>query len=290
MPKRSNTVQRLIAAVHADIGDGWDVKESVYLTNSVTRKPREVDIVAKYTIGPYPLILAIECRDHRRPADVSWIEAMATKHEYLPTSKLVLWSCSGFYKDAITTAKALKIEVMQGDATNANWAELARALLRSRLKYVAPQFNAFVDVETDDGRAVRYEPCEGLSFGDESASSEILIGTWLLEKYEMSEIQTVVLDHAQDGKGSFYIECKFPHPVHVWDGNRRIGLLLRIGIGLQTTTETSPLEVRSVLHRDAVHTVATANISIGEMDFIIKEKPGMPPSIRTKIIKKKNGG
>jgi hypothetical protein len=53
-------------------------------------------------------------------------------------------------------------------------------------------------------------------------------------------------------------------------------------------TETSELKVRSVLHEDTVHTVATADLNIGELDLIIKEKPGLLPSIRTKIIKKKN--
>jgi len=133
MPKRSNTYQRLIATVHANIGTGWDVKESVFLTDSVTGEAREVDVVAKSNIGNYIVIISIECRDHGRPADVTWVEAMAKKHEHLPTSKLVLWSRSGFSKSAIVKATALKIDaVLEGNAAQVDWAKLAQSLVDSK--------------------------------------------------------------------------------------------------------------------------------------------------------------
>lgn len=41
---------------------------------------------------------------------------MPKKHEFLPTSKLVLWSANGFYKPAIRTAKMFGIDtVSQND-------------------------------------------------------------------------------------------------------------------------------------------------------------------------------
>lgn len=290
MPKRSNTYQRLIAAVHADLGPGWDVKESVFLTDSVTGKEREVDIVAKSNIGNYIVIISIECRDHGRPADVTWVEAMAKKHEHLPTSKLVLWSRSGFSRNAIVKATVLKIDaIFEGNAAQVDWAKLAQSLVDSRLKYVTPRFNAFVDVETDDGSRRRYEPCESLLFGDVGAASGIAISGLLAEIYAMPELRTVLLDHASEGKGDYYIEWKTSTPLYVWDRNKRLGKLLRVGIGLQTMTEMSPVEVCSVLRNGVVHTLATANISAGGFEVHIKEGPDLPPSVGgAKIVTKNN--
>lgn len=214
---------------------------------------------------------------------------MAKKHEHLPTSKLVLWSRSGFSKNAIVKATALKIDaVFQGNAAQVDWATLAQSLVDSQLKYIAPRFNAFVDVETDDGTPRRYEPCEDLLFGDVGAASEIAIRDLLAEIYAMPELRTVLLDHASKGKGDYYIEWKNPTPLYIWDSNERLGRLLRTGIGLQTMTEMSPVEVCSVLCNGAVHTLAAANISAGEFEVHIKEAPNFPLSVEgAKIVTKK---
>ena len=129
MPKRTNTFQQLAAIIHSRLGSGWNVTESLLLTDNITKEMREVDVVAKATVGTYDIYISVECRDHKRPSDVTWIESMAKKHESLLTSKLVLWSRSGFTKAAITKAKALKIDtVSQMSAASADWATLARNL------------------------------------------------------------------------------------------------------------------------------------------------------------------
>src|SRR5664279_2042823 len=119
MPRRSNPFQRLAALVHQRLGENWKVGESHMFTDLITGELREVDIVAQCTVATYSIFLSIECRDHARPADVLWIEGVAKKHEHLPTSKLVLWSRSGFTKGALVKAKALKIDaISHADAVN----------------------------------------------------------------------------------------------------------------------------------------------------------------------------
>jgi hypothetical protein len=289
MPKRSNTFQRLVAAVHSDL-EGWKVTESTFLRDSVTGEEREVDIVATTTIGGYELVLCIECRDHERAADVCWVEGMAKKHEHLSTSKLVLWSRSGFTKPAIRKAKALKIDtVLKGELADKKWAELAKAFVKGRFKFVQPKFTAFVDVELSSGKRERFKPCDHLALGDENIPAEPEIGKILPTIYAMPEIRTAVLDHAPVGDADFYVEWTFPGDLYVWDQDQKIGKLTRIGIGIETSTETSSLIVRSAVHNDAVHTVATAKINIGEIDFIVKEVAGLPPAICARFIgKRKN--
>src|SRR5438067_1390435 len=84
MPARSNLFQRLVLEVHRELGPGWAVTESRQLKDAVTGEPREVDIVAEAAVGGYPLLLCIEVRDRGRPADVTWLEALAKKHDHLP--------------------------------------------------------------------------------------------------------------------------------------------------------------------------------------------------------------
>lgn len=139
MPQRSNPFQRLALFVHKALEPEWTVAESAMLTDSITGEQREVDIVASKTVAGHKIVLSIECRDHGRPADVQWVESAATKHGHLPTSKLVLWSRSGFTKQALIKAKALKIDtVSQANATSPIWASLARDLVGGYVDYVVP--------------------------------------------------------------------------------------------------------------------------------------------------------
>ena len=124
MPKRSNRFQRLVTLLYERLGPGWTVEESALLCDSAAQCLREVDIVARGTVATHSLILSVECRDHARPADVSWIDSMAKKHEYLPTSKLVLWSRAGFSRAARTKAKSLKIDTVSQDTVGrVDWGE-----------------------------------------------------------------------------------------------------------------------------------------------------------------------
>ena len=60
--------------------------------------------------GMHEVFISIECRDSKRPADVSWIEEMKSKHERLATSELILVSRSGFTKQAIEIAQKYGIK------------------------------------------------------------------------------------------------------------------------------------------------------------------------------------
>jgi hypothetical protein len=55
--------------------------------------------------------VCVECRDHKRVADVSWVDAMKAKHERLPTNALILASRSGFTLEARDAAAGYRIQV-----------------------------------------------------------------------------------------------------------------------------------------------------------------------------------
>ncbi|MBV1718648.1 MAG: hypothetical protein KMY51_01430 [Desulfomicrobium sp.] len=251
---------------------------------------REIDIVGITTVHGYEIVLSIECRDHARPADVTWVEGMAKKHEHLPTSKLVLWSRSGFTKAAHRKAAALKIDtVLQGEIEDKKWAEIALAFVNGMFKYVEPKFSAFVDVEVNEGMHERFQPCDHFSFGTKKLSAKQNIGALLPAIYGMPEIRTIVLDNAPEGESNFYVEWKFPDEIYVWNQEKRVGRLFRLGIEIKTSTEASSLEVRSTVRNEVVYTVATAATQRGEIDLLVKEIVGLPPALSLRFISKNNG-
>lgn len=59
--------------------------ESKMLTDRVTKRKREVDVCIEGHVGGHSVVVSVECRDHKRIADVSWVDAMKAKHDRLPT-------------------------------------------------------------------------------------------------------------------------------------------------------------------------------------------------------------
>jgi hypothetical protein len=111
MPKRSNDFQRLIYLVRVNLSDGAKVTESKMMRDRLTKRFREVDVVIEGLVGQQPVVVAIECRDHKRAADVTWIDMMKAKHDRLNTHALLLASRVGFTPEAKDVAEKYGIEL-----------------------------------------------------------------------------------------------------------------------------------------------------------------------------------
>jgi hypothetical protein len=110
MPKRSNEFQELIYILQSHMAPGAVVEESAMLEHQLTGEKREVDVCIRSGESGYSLIVSVECRAHKRPQSVGWIEEMHSKHQHLPTNLLVLASSSGFSKTALTLAAKFGIQ------------------------------------------------------------------------------------------------------------------------------------------------------------------------------------
>lgn len=111
MPKRSNDFQRLVYLVRVNLADGATVTESKMMRDRLTKRFREVDVVIEGKVGSQPVVVSIECRDHKRVADVSWVDTMKTKHDRLNTHALILASKCGFTPEATDVASKYGIEL-----------------------------------------------------------------------------------------------------------------------------------------------------------------------------------
>ena len=288
MPKRSNTFQRLALLVHERLDEGWEVEESRMFTDLITGEQREVDIVAKTMVGTYPIFLSIECRDHSRPADVLWIEGVAKKHEHLPTSKLVLWSRSGFTKAAALKARALKIEaISQAEAVRADWARLARELIGGQVKHVTPSYTAFIDVNPQEGEPRRLEEVANAAWykldGTQVGTVQALI-QFIANNHQT---RTLVLDHTSPGLGNFYVELTPPEP---WFADLPEGgqaQIRRIGVSIETLTEKAALDTASAVSEGTVLTLASAKLAAGILEVLVQESPDGTSSFRSKLSPRK---
>lgn len=111
MPKRSNDFQRLVYLVRVNLSEGAKVTESKLMRDRLTKRFREVDVVIEGDVGSQHVIVSVECRDHRRVADVGWVDAMKAKHDRLGTNALLLASRSGFTPEARDVASKYGIEL-----------------------------------------------------------------------------------------------------------------------------------------------------------------------------------
>ena len=84
MPKRTNDFQRLVYLVRVNLANGATVTESKMLRDRVTKRMREVDVCISGHVGTHPVLVCVECRDHQRVADVTWVDMMKPSMIGLP--------------------------------------------------------------------------------------------------------------------------------------------------------------------------------------------------------------
>lgn len=287
MPKRTNAFQGLVAIIHSRLGSGWSVSESVFLVDGITGDPREADVVARATVGGYDIYISVECRDHRRPADVTWVESMAKKHENLATSKLVLWSRAGFTKAAVTKAAALKIDtVSQATAASASWAMLARSLIGGRIRLLTPQFSPFIDIQPTAGAPRRLVDVSTSQIYDGHGTVVQSVPTMLAFMKGSPNLGSMLLDHAPVGAGDFYAEVRpdVPWFVDTPEGTRET--ILRVGFGVRTLVESLPLDTASAAVDGKVATLAAADSAAGRFQFYVEEAPDGSMPVATASIRK----
>lgn len=124
MPPRTTLFQEVVSVIYEHLAEGATKDESAMLTNSVTGKKREVDVVLRTRTAGVEFVIGIEATglsEARRqaslqreaslqpgPVDVGWVEEMIGKHKNLPTDKVVLVSETGFTQQARDLALAEK--------------------------------------------------------------------------------------------------------------------------------------------------------------------------------------
>src|SRR3954462_4002534 len=113
MPARSNDFQRMIRAIETQLAPaGAKVEESAMIPDSHDGTLREIDVLITVPIGERQIRIGIETRDHKRRADLAWLEQLKNKFEFLSIDRRVAVSRRGFSKAALAKARLWGIETM----------------------------------------------------------------------------------------------------------------------------------------------------------------------------------
>ncbi len=103
------------------------------LRDRVTNKLREHDVVLAVNQGHHQMTVALECRDHARPVDVSQVEAFNTKCQHTGVDVGIIVSTRGFSRGAQVKAEFIGVRCLTlEEATSFDWLLIPGLEIRKR--------------------------------------------------------------------------------------------------------------------------------------------------------------
>ena len=133
MPKRSNPFQKVAHRIYKALsGPSINVEESALVKEKNSDAEREVDILITSTIASHTIRIAVECRDHQRDQDITWVDSLIGKYNNLDIQKIIAISHSAFSSTAEQKAIQHNIELITlKEAEKIDWAKkLGPSLIR----------------------------------------------------------------------------------------------------------------------------------------------------------------
>jgi len=124
MPKRTNDFQQLVLRIYVALaGTSATVEESALLKERNSDAHREVDVLVTTIVAGHSIRVAIECRDHSKDQDISWVDSLIGKYANLDIHKIIAVSHTGYSAAAEQKATQHDIELLTlQEAQEADWA------------------------------------------------------------------------------------------------------------------------------------------------------------------------
>ena len=124
MPKRTNDFQQLVLRIYQALGGtGVDVQESVLVPEKNSDAKREVDVLVTASVAGHRTRIAIECRDHAKDQDITWIDGLIGKYANLGIEKVIAVSSTDYSPTAFQKAAQHNIELLSlKEASETDWA------------------------------------------------------------------------------------------------------------------------------------------------------------------------
>ena len=94
-----------------------------------------------------------------------------------------------------------------------------------------------------------------------------------------SSIASLILDHAPEGSGNFWICFVPPYSCLIQDVDGEYGKVFRIGIGIKSHLEITPLEAHSANYEETTSTLASAEFDSGHLEIYIEERSNEKPVV-----------
>jgi hypothetical protein len=113
--------EELVAKVQRDLSPNANVEVNQRIKGK-SETLRQVDVVIRQKIAQYDVVIAIECKDLKTPADVKNIEESIGLFKDISANKGVIVSANGFTKAAMTVGKNAGLEMYRLiDCGNHDW-------------------------------------------------------------------------------------------------------------------------------------------------------------------------
>ncbi len=134
MPKRTNEFQQLVLRIYQALaGTGAKVEESVLVPEKNSNAMREVDVLVTANVAGHSTRLAIECRDHSRDQDITWVDGLIGKYANLGIEKVIAVSASNYSTTALQKAAQHNIELLTlTQAVETDWTAIQFFGFRNR--------------------------------------------------------------------------------------------------------------------------------------------------------------
>ncbi|NGX36401.1 MAG: hypothetical protein K1000chlam1_01247 [Candidatus Anoxychlamydiales bacterium] len=119
---KSKDFEKLIANIYTDLSPHAIVTHDDKIFEENSQSYRQIDVSIKYLIDGREYLTIVEARDHKRPQDITTIDAFASKITGVGATKGILICNSGFTKTAKTKATTLRIDLCSAhEAQSKNW-------------------------------------------------------------------------------------------------------------------------------------------------------------------------
>lgn len=113
MKKAWKEFEELAHDIQKDLAGGAEVLLDQKLPGYNSKTQRQIDICIRQSVGQFPLLIAMECKDHKVPVDVNLVGEFATKLTDIRANKGAMVSRLGFTQGAIDMAKSYSIDTFQ---------------------------------------------------------------------------------------------------------------------------------------------------------------------------------
>ena len=275
MPQRTNDFQTLVALIEAQLAPaGARVSQSKLLSDWRTGKKREVDIVIEVEVSGKPIVISVECRDHRRRADQRWIDELTGKFEHLPTDKIVAVARAGFSQAALDAAAKVGIFCLTFEqATTSNWSLMAN--LPRRIEFVSQLLVPLaVEVLSNDERINDFDLTEAtLSIGQNSSPVLPLIDATLGTQGAAEIVDGFLARGISEG---IEIHMTLPDDTRVTNraGDSIHAMAIVVTVRVDIRTESKPFN--TALYSGAGVATAVADTWPGRLTVALVNKLGTP--------------
>lgn len=115
-------LEELVASIQKQLAPEAIVEHNVLIKGQITGVDRQVDVLVTQMIGQYKMIIAIDCKDTKRPVDTKGVGEFSELVRDIKANKGVLVCPAGFSKPALKTAKSYQIDLYRPvDTGNHKW-------------------------------------------------------------------------------------------------------------------------------------------------------------------------